>query len=212
MCRGALRWVFSTWICLLPISSYADVVIDPNAYECVEQLSSTELGILEARISGSKGTEISGFTARWFMYPKFPKVGARWDENDIGRGVFNIGFDSIIPPIKGRIVIGNCRSDQKGCGLTAQYSTNFRQRDGIVSTSVFASGPWGPLVSSLKQAGQLAFQLQDQKGVALREEHVPVATLLTVDREMRLLMDAVATKHADFLLDAKNEGRFKQEC
>ncbi len=181
------------------------VVFDPNAYHCSEELKSAELGWFQATIFANKKHGVQFIESQWRSGLKTPRIKGFWRHRnyklgspDFGLGNFTVSYNAIDSKNKVRIQIGDCYGNQNVCGRGTDYATDFRHADG----SLYAPANWGAVVSIGRGRGDLYIQIQDETGAVLREDKLPVATLLAVEKEMTRLMDFASEK----------EARLKDQC
>lgn len=181
---------------LMAPSASADVPFDPNAYFCGEELKNAELGRLKVHIFANKKNAVRRLEAQWWSSSKNPSIRAFWRNKNWGRGSMTVSYHGISSQNRTRLEIGNCHGDQNVCGRSAHYASNFRHNKGGVG----AAALWGAVIAIGSERGDIYFQVQEDTGTVLREDKLPVSTLLAVEREMSRLIDAVERK-TDLLKD-----------
>ena len=181
---------------LMAPSASADAPIDPNAYYCSGELKSAELGRLQVHVFANKKNAVRNLEAEWWSSSKNPSIRAFWRSKDLGRGSMSVSYPGVSSQNRTRLEIGNCHGDQNVCGRSAHYAGNFRHNKGGVG----AVALWGAVISIGSEWGDIYFQVQEDTGTVLREDKLPVSTLLAVEREMSGLIDAVEKK-TDLLKD-----------
>lgn len=192
---AALGALASTAVAL---NTNATVIVDPNDYVCTEEFKSAELGLLQARIFANKKSGVRSLEGEWYSRSTAQRIKGFWRGRDFRIGNFIISYNGINSSNKVRIQIGDCYGNQNICGTGTDYATDFRLTDG----NLHALANWGAVVSIGRARGDLYIQIQDEAGAVLREDKLPVATLLQVENEMTRLMGAVVEK----------ESRLKDQC
>ncbi|NYF33332.1 hypothetical protein [Sphingopyxis sp. JAI108] len=180
-------------------SAHGDTPHDPDAYNCLEELRSTEFGTLQAYVYANKRSDYLSFEGEWRTdFKSVPRIRVFWNgrafslDRDLKRGRFHITYSGIVSANKVRIHLGGCPRNRDACKGGADYTSAFEQNSGYLRASL----NWDDAVSIGRGQGYLYIQIQDEVGAVLREDKLPVATLLAVEREMGRLMDAVSEKQA----------------
>ncbi|WP_257548004.1 hypothetical protein [Sphingopyxis sp. DBS4] len=189
---------------MIAVPARGDTPYDPDAYYCREEPTSPEFGTLQAYIYANKRSDYRSFEGEWRSNTKAPRIRAHWGgslfsrDRNVERGIIQFSYNNVVSANKVRIHIGSCPMNQKSCKSARDYASDFKQGGGYLSVS----NNWGAVVSIGRAKRNLYIQIQDEAGAVLREDRLPMAMLLNVEKEMSRLMDAASEKQA----------RLKDQC